>query len=185
MEFFSSTGQKHIPTSSWQQRTTYAGDHELWSYTVSTTCTQYDFSVCTYTLVELPVPAEGHAGLIPAIHPVNVVPLNLLDLVHSYIACKGDLQPHRQGEQPCKSIIAKVMALQLSLKILRRAFHGNGSPSNPLPSPLPHTSLPSSHLPPSLPHTSLTPPSLPPSLPPSHLPCSLHKDGGYSEVISQ
>ena len=129
---------------------------------MSTTCTQYDFSVCTYTLVELPVPAEGHAGLVPTIHPVNVVPLNLLDLVHSYIACKGDLQSHRQGEQPCKSIIAEVTWLYNYLsKYLEELFMVMGV--------LPTLSHLLSLIPPSLPHTSL-PPSL---TPPSHLPLSL------------
>ena len=83
-------------------------------HTGSTACSSCGFSVCTYTLVELSVPAEGHAGLVPTVHSVNVVPLDLLDLVHGHIACKWDLQPHCQGEQTGKNIVANIMALQLS-----------------------------------------------------------------------
>ena len=45
----------------------------------------------THTLVELAVPPTSHLGLIPAVHSVNVVPLDGLDLVHGHIPGKGHL----------------------------------------------------------------------------------------------
>ena len=48
-------------------------------------------SSLTHTLIELPVPAQCHSGLITPVNPVNVVPLNLFDFIHGYIPCKRDL----------------------------------------------------------------------------------------------
>ena len=45
----------------------------------------------TYTLVELSVTSQCHSGLVSAVHSVNVVALDLLNLVHCYIASKGYL----------------------------------------------------------------------------------------------
>lgn len=51
----------------------------------------------TYTLVELPVSAKCHSRLVASVHSVDVVAFDLPDLVHSYIASKGDLGGWREG----------------------------------------------------------------------------------------
>ena len=45
----------------------------------------------TYTLVELSVASQCHSWLVSAVHSVNVVALDLLNLVHCYVASKGHL----------------------------------------------------------------------------------------------
>lgn len=45
----------------------------------------------THTLVELSVSPQGHSGLVSSVHTVNVVSLDLLNLIHSYVTSKWDL----------------------------------------------------------------------------------------------
>ena len=57
----------------------------------------------TYTLVELPVPAQCHSGLVTAVYSVNVITFDLLYVVHCDIASKGNLNTHQGVQEQFKT----------------------------------------------------------------------------------
>ena len=85
--------------------------------------------ITTHTLVELPVASKSHSRLVVSVDTVNVVPFDLLDLVHGNVASERHREVIAQRQQFTSLVRQVVDELRVLPILASQSFLGGGRES--------------------------------------------------------